>query len=91
MIADITIFDPENIADASTMKLGERGFFSKGIPYVIVNWTLVIDNGESQIGARSGEPIRYEPITEGEIVLDLNDKQYQWHADLPEYVDPRRD
>jgi len=89
MIADITIFHPEKIADAATLKIGERGFFSKGIPYVMVNGTLVVNNGKNTLGLRPGEAIRYDVITEGEVSTDLNDKQYQWHADLPGYDESR--
>jgi len=87
MIADITIFNPDTIADASTMKIGERGLYTKGIPYVIINGQLSIDNGVANTKILAGQPIRYEPITEGTIPdeIDLGDKQYQWHADLPGY------
>jgi len=84
MIADITIFHPDEIHDRSTLKQGERGLFSKGIPYVMVGGTLIVDGGESQIGIRPGQPVRYDIITEGGVSTDLNDKQYQWHADLTE-------
>jgi len=89
MIADITIFHPEKIADAATLKIGERGFFSKGIPYVMVGGSLVVNNGKDTLGMRPGAPIRYDVITEGEVSSELNDKQYQWHADLPGYGESR--
>jgi len=89
MIADITIFHPENIADAATLKIGERGFFSKGIPYVMVGGSLVVNNGKDTLGMRPGQPIRYDVITEGEVSSELNDKKYQWHADLPGYDESR--
>ena len=44
----------------------------------------MIENGVANTSILAGQPIRYELITEGEIDLDLNDKQYQWHKDLPE-------
>ena len=84
MIADITIFDPDTIADSANMKAGMRGAYTRGIPHVIVNGQLVIENGVANTSILAGQPIRYELITEGEIDLDLNDKQYQWHADLPD-------
>ena len=65
MIADITIFDPETIADTSTMKAGERGSYTKGIPFVLVSGQVVIDDGVANTKLRAGQPIRYEPITEG--------------------------
>jgi hypothetical protein len=85
MIADITIFNPDTIAESSTMKIGERGLYTKGIPYVIINGQVSIDNGVANTKILAGQPIRYEPITEGEIDLDLGDKKYQWHSDLPGY------
>jgi hypothetical protein len=89
MVADITIFDPDTIAESSTMKEGERGLFTKGISHVIVNGQLAIENGVANTNVLAGQPIRYPEITEGEIDLDLNDKQYQWHADLPGYPNVR--
>ena len=84
MIADITIFDPDTIAETSSMKAGERGSYTAGIPYVIVSGQVIIDQGVANTKLRAGQPIRYDVITEGEIDLDLGDKPYQWHADLPE-------
>lgn len=82
MIADITIFNPETITDAATMKLGERGLATRGIPYVIINGQVVIDNGIANTNIKPGQPIRYDVITEGEADGDLQDKQYQWHANI---------
>lgn len=42
MDADITIFDPSKVTDNSTMKDG--GLPSTGIPYVLVNGTVVVKN-----------------------------------------------
>ena len=82
MIADITIFDPDTIADTSTMKQGERGSYTKGIPFVLVNGQVAIDDGVANTKLRAGKPIRYEPITGGEIVLEYDDAKYQWDADV---------
>jgi hypothetical protein len=82
MIADITIFNPETITDTSTMKKGERGSYTKGIPYVLVSGHAVIDNGVANTKKLVGQPIRYAPITEGEIVLEYDDAKYQWDADV---------
>jgi len=84
MIADITIFDPDTITETASMKAGMRGSYTRGIPHVIVDGQLVIENGVANTSILAGQPIRYELITEGEIDLDLNDKPYQWHADLPD-------
>ncbi|MDJ0958085.1 MAG: hypothetical protein QNI91_14555 [Arenicellales bacterium] len=91
MIADIVVFNPDTIHDRADMILGNRAAAPYGIPHVLVSGEFVVRNGEGQIGVRPGKPIRYEPITDGEIVLDYGDKEYQWHADLPEYQNPRRD
>ena len=47
-VADITIFNPETVTDNSTAKIGENSLPSTGIPYVIVNGTVVVDNSEVQ-------------------------------------------
>lgn len=91
MIADITIFDPETIHDRADMVIGNRATAPDGIPHVLVSGSFVVRDGESVMAARPGQPIRYDPITDGEIVLDYDDKAYQWHADLPSYQDPNRD
>jgi len=89
MIADITIFHPKQITDRASLKIGQRGQFSTGIPYVMVNGALVVDKGKSQLEAKPGQPVRYDVITDGEVSTDLNDKKYQWHADLPGYSESR--
>jgi len=43
MAADITIFDPEKVSDKATFE--DPSQYPVGIPYVIVNGTVVIDNG----------------------------------------------
>ncbi len=40
MLADITIFDPETVTDNATYKKG--AIPSTGIPYVVVNGTIVV-------------------------------------------------
>ncbi len=91
MIADITIFNPETLADNADMKIGNRATPPTGIPHVIVSGQFVVRDGNSILGARPGKPVRYAPISNGDIVIDFDDKRYQWHADLPEFEDPRRD
>ena len=59
MVADITIFDPENIADQSTYEKGPLP--STGIPYVLVNGTIVVKDSQVLKGVNPGQPIRYEP------------------------------
>jgi N-acyl-D-amino-acid deacylase len=55
MRADIVIFDAEKIEDQGTYKSPHH--YPKGIPYVIVNGELVIENGE-HTGALPGHVIR---------------------------------
>ncbi|WP_221075420.1 amidohydrolase family protein [Agarivorans aestuarii] len=64
MVADITIFDPENVQDNSTYKAGEQGKPTTGISYVIVNGQKVVDNGEFK-KVWAGQPIRYTPEDKG--------------------------
>jgi N-acyl-D-glutamate deacylase len=47
-VADITIFDPETVTENATPKVGENSLPSTGIPYVIVNGTVVVDNSKVQ-------------------------------------------
>lgn len=64
MIADITIFDAEKIRDNSTYKAGEQGFPTTGIPYVIVNGKIVINDSKFQ-KVWAGQPIRYQIESKG--------------------------
>ncbi len=55
--ADLTLFDPERVIDHATY---EKPFqYPDGIPYVIVNGKVVIDQGK-HTGARPGRAIRHE-------------------------------
>ena len=56
--ADITIFDPATVIDRSTYT--EPTLTSAGIPYVLVNGGLVVDEGELVSAARQGRAIRAE-------------------------------
>jgi N-acyl-D-aspartate/D-glutamate deacylase len=46
--ADITIFDPETVTDNATATIGENSLPSTGIPYVIVNGQVVVDDSVVQ-------------------------------------------
>ncbi len=52
--ADVVVFDPKTVADAATYEKPHQ--YPKGIPYVLVNGTIVIDNG-NHTGARPGKII----------------------------------
>ncbi|WP_194247519.1 aminoacylase [Aliiruegeria sabulilitoris] len=62
MVADIAIFNPATVTDNATYKLGEQGLPSSGIPYVIVNGQLVVNESEFQ-KVWAGQPIRF-PVRE---------------------------
>jgi len=53
--ADITVFDPETVQDNSTMQDG--GLPSTGIPYVLVNGTVVVRDSETVDDVFPGKPI----------------------------------
>jgi len=53
--ADITIFDPETVQDNATMKDG--GLPSSGIPYVLVNGTVMVRDSETVDDVFPGKPI----------------------------------
>ena len=58
--ADITIFDPATIKDNSTIPMG--GLPSTGIPYVVVNGTIVVKDSKVLKGVYPGKPIRLPVI-----------------------------
>jgi len=55
--ADITIFDPEHVIDRATYENPAQ--YSDGIPYVIVNGTLVVKDSVIQRGVFPGIGIRH--------------------------------
>ncbi len=59
MVADITIFDPATVTDKATYAKGTLP--SEGIPFVIVNGTVVVENSEALKDVNPGQPIRFEP------------------------------
>ncbi|MGB5440674.1 MAG: hypothetical protein WBN90_13630, partial [Gammaproteobacteria bacterium] len=54
--ADITIFDPKTVQDNSTQQ--KAGLPSTGIPYVIVNGTVVVKDSKVLKGVYPGKAIR---------------------------------
>lgn len=54
-VADLAVFDPDRIAETNSFEAPKS--YPVGIPYVIVNGTLVIDGGE-HTGARPGRVLR---------------------------------
>jgi len=57
-IADLTLFNPETVAPSASYKSGENGLPSKGIPFVIVNGVVVVDN-HKVVDVRPGQSIRF--------------------------------
>ncbi|HYF00536.1 MAG TPA: amidohydrolase family protein, partial [Planctomycetota bacterium] len=53
--ADLVVFDPETVADRATYL--EPFAYPVGIPYVIVNGAVVLDDGR-HTGARPGRTLR---------------------------------
>jgi len=63
-VADITIFDPKTITDNSGFKVGQHGIPSTGIPYVIVNGTIVVKDSEV-LRVKPGQEIRFPVEAKG--------------------------
>ena len=61
MVADITILDPATVRENSTYAEGTKP--TTGIPYVIVNGTVVVRNSEVLTNVNPGQPIRF-PVEE---------------------------
>ena len=77
MVADIAIIDPEKVTDNATYKNGTVP--STGIPYVIVNGTIVVKDSKVLKGVTPGQPIRFKPMQEGlfeELKVDSWTKTY---------------
>ena len=52
--ADVAIFDPATVGETNSFEAPKS--YAKGVPYVLVNGTLVIDGGQ-HTGARPGRPL----------------------------------
>lgn len=57
-VADITIFDPETVAENSTYDAEKNALPSTGIPYVIVNGTVVVKDSKVLKRVYPGQAIR---------------------------------
>lgn len=53
--ADVVVFDPRSVRDTNSYEQPKS--YAAGVPYVLVNGVLVIDNGE-HTGARPGKALR---------------------------------
>ncbi len=56
MDADIVVFDPDTVTDNSTQANGALP--STGIPFVIVNGTIVVKDSKVLKGVYPGKPVR---------------------------------
>lgn len=74
-VADLTLFDPDKVRDNSTFTYGENGLPSTGIPYVIVNGTVVVEDSKVLKGVKPGQPIRY-PIEEKGRFVPVDKKRW---------------
>lgn len=66
-IADITVFDPKTVTDNATYAKGTLP--STGIPYVVVNGTIVVKDSQVLKDVNPGQPIRFEPEARGRFEL----------------------
>ena len=64
MVADIVIFDADNVREGSTYKAGENGLPPSGMPHVIVNGVFV-KRDNAATNELPGEPIRFPVESEG--------------------------
>lgn len=72
MVADIVVFDAQNVTENATFDSGSNGLPSTGIPYVLVYGTIVVKDSKVLKDVFPGRPIRfpveekgrYEQITE---------------------------
>lgn len=60
MFADITLFDPATVGDKADYPTGTNSLPSEGIEYVLVNGTIVVEEGRLVEGTFPGLPIRGE-------------------------------
>ncbi len=78
MVADITIFSPENVKDNATYAKGTIP--STGIPYVLVNGVIVVKDSKCMPDiVNPGQAIRFEPVTESKLkplTLDSWNKEF---------------
>ncbi|UCC97120.1 MAG: hypothetical protein JSW66_14895 [Phycisphaerales bacterium] len=91
-VADITIFDAKTITDNSAFKVGEHGIPTTGIPYVVVNGTIVVKDRQV-LPIKPGQEIRFpvedkgrfKPINvdiwKAEHTIGLNPEISQIHLD----------
>jgi N-acyl-D-aspartate/D-glutamate deacylase len=75
MVADIVVFDPENVTDNGKYTVGENGLPSTGIPYVLVNGTVTVQDSKVVNSVFPGQPIRFAEESKGRFE-PLEEKAY---------------
>ncbi|HSR60544.1 MAG TPA: amidohydrolase family protein [Robiginitalea sp.] len=71
-VADLTLFNPNTVTARATYKIGENGLPPVGIPYVIVNGTIVVKDSKV-LPVRPGRQIRFPVEDKGRFEpVDLN-------------------
>jgi len=78
-VADITIFNPETITENSGFKVGEHGIPTTGIPYVVVNGTIVVKDSEV-LPVKPGREIRFPIEPEGRFEPIVVEKWLNEHT-----------
>lgn len=78
-VADLTLFDPETVAARATYKSGENGLPPAGIPYVIVNGTIVVKAGKV-LPVKPGQSIRFPVEAKGRFEPVKIDRWLEQHS-----------
>ena len=66
MDADIVVFNPDTVRDNSTYEPGMGAIPSTGIPYVLVNGTVIVKDSVVQ-KVFPGKPIRFPVLETGRL------------------------
>ncbi|NMM48319.1 amidohydrolase family protein [Marinigracilibium pacificum] len=83
-VADLTLFNPQTVKANATYSFGENGLPPTGIPYVIVNGTIVVDKGEV-LPVKPGQPIRFPVEEKGRFVpVDFNNWLGDFTINVPD-------
>ena len=73
MVADIMLFDPETVKENSDYALGTNGLPPDGIPYVLVNGVVVVEDSKVLENINPGQAIRYPVEAESRFVPLMNE------------------
>ena len=71
-VADITVIDAETITDNSGFNVGQHGIPTTGIPYVMVNGTIVVKDSKV-LPVNPGQEIRFPVEPKGRFAaIEVN-------------------